>query len=436
MSATSSGPETSTASPFRFVGPILSGVSVAWAWLMHQGLGPDLAGSEFSLVRPSGFLIGTAASLPIGEGPIGALAIGAIPALVLAVAVFATTRSGLARALSVICVIAAASFSYYGVLASGVWDFFKEHWSGTMVTFSIVVGGALSAVLLARSWRNAHPVVQVAWYLPLFIALVVFERNVTGTNPTMAFAISPWPATQVFGMETIATCIAFVILGVGAGLWTFARLMERLGSAGSLAVGAVVGVLGAPLVLYLGSLIQLPPIRAGQLLVPIAIACAVTLVAAGATLVGQPARLAQRARLFVAGGVLLLLPLFVGQALTRWDYVTTRDGRAQIVIDALHTYFEENDGYPETLEDLVETGALEELPEPRIGFSAIPTQDGFVYQNFGNSYLLEFWAPRWIQCAYNPPYQFDDEEERQEAIEAGEDVGGAWSCPSNPPELW
>ena len=57
-----------------------------------------------------------------------------------------------------------------------------------------------------------------------------------------------------------------------------------------------------------------------------------------------------------------------------------------------------------------------------------------LYQNFGDSYLLEFSAPRWIQCAYNPPWRLEPGEE----IEPGDEdaLSGSWSCPQKPPELW
>ena len=55
--------------------------------------------------------------------------------------------------------------------------------------------------------------------LPLFAAAVVFERNVTGTDDALPFAISPWPAVQVFGLEVFASAIAVLLLGVAFGLW-------------------------------------------------------------------------------------------------------------------------------------------------------------------------------------------------------------------------
>ena len=76
-------------------------------------------------------------------------------------------------------------------------------------------------------------------------------------------------------------------------------------------------------------------------------------------------------------------------------------------------------------------GLLAEIPRPHVGFAS---RQEFVYQNFGESYLLEFSAPRWIQCAYNPP--FEDEPGEEPDPEDGEDLGGAWCCPQKPPELW
>jgi len=57
----------------------------------------------------------------------------------------------------------------------------------------------------------------------------------------------------------------------------------------------------------------------------------------------------------------------------------------------------------------------------------------------------------WVQCAYSPPYVFDEEDEMDAAEEpdvaAGGDplsteeeeeraLAGSWSCESTPPTLW
>lgn len=123
--------------------------------------------------------------------------------------------------------------------------------------------------------------------------------------------------------------------------------------------------------------------------------------------------------------------MIAGQALTRLDYSVTRDDHAQRIIDALATHRAVTGTYPDALSELVEAGRLDDVPRPRIGFLR---REAFVYQNFGESYLLEFSAPRWIQCAYNPPWLPAPGEDVDEFEE--EELSGAWSCPQKPPELW
>jgi hypothetical protein len=92
--------------------------------------------------------------------------------------------------------------------------------------------------------------------------------------------------------------------------------------------------------------------------------------------------------------------------------------------------------------ELVEANYLDAVPTPSIGFGFL--YDGkFRYRSFGSSYILEFPAPRWVECAYTPPYEDDDyADEEEDAEDSGgasdgdESFGASWSCPSKPPELW
>ena len=142
-------------------------------------------------------------------------------------------------------------------------------------------------------------------------------------------------------------------------------------------------------------------------------------------------RVARSGRHIALGAALIAVPLLAGHALSRWDYFTTREHRAGRIIDGLQAYYEREQIYPDALEQLVETADLESIPHPRIGFPFFYDGD-FRYQSFGTSYILDFPAPRWVQCAYNPPWVDDEDEDDAN----GEPLGGAWSCPSEPPELW
>ena len=130
------------------------------------------------------------------------------------------------------------------------------------------------------------------------------------------------------------------------------------------------------------------------------------------------------------------MPLLSAEALARWDYHRTREVRARAIIDALDRYAIEEDLYPDELEQLVAAGQLASLPRPAIGFRFLDDR-GFRYQSFGTSFILEFVAPRWVECAYTPPFDDEEELETGDAPGAGErHLDESWSCPSSPPELW
>jgi len=389
----------------RFVVPgVILLVSVAYAVMIHHGLGPrpELPESALRWWSPRGFLmqalVGSSWESLLNDRAKG-MAVFGTPSLLLLIALWATTRSALARALAVTTMLAITFFLYYA-LGSGnaqlVWNFFHWRWSGTMLAVATVMGCAIASPWLAASWLRLGWIARLAWFLPITAAVLVIERNVTGTDEYLPFAISPWPAVQVFGFEAIGTTLAAELAGA-------------------------------------------------------AILCVVLLAIAAIGVRFDPERLRRRAVHTAAAGVLLGLPLFVGEAWARWDYTRTRDVYAQRIIDALDGYYAVQTTYPESLEQLVEAKLLDAIPKPEIGF-ALPGEgeNVFTYQGFGTSYLLEFSAPRWVQCAYNPPYLDEDGEQADpdhapDVAQGGEgstpegkdDLGdGAWSCPSKPPELW
>jgi hypothetical protein len=393
--------------------------TVLWAALLHHGVGPSFR--KGSWLEPSSFLWGQVPSelLP-------ALALLVLPCAAIAVAVCFVTPSALARALAGFATIASACFVFYGVEADGVWRFFHWRWSITALLFSAVVALAGYAPVLAARWRRLGWPLRLATYLPIFAFLVVFERNITGTDPDLPFALSPWPVVQIIGLELVASACAVLEIGVALGLAGLSR------GAGFALAGVLAG-LGFPLVsLALGSASGLLPFQAGpRMYASAAAACLFVLTACTLWPPRSRAACARRAGNLALGGLLAALPLGVGQALTRFDYSVTRDERAQVIIDALAEHRARTSTYPDALSELVGTDRLPEVPRPRIGFGS---REEFTYQNFGESYLLEFSAPRWIQCAYNPPFETEPGE-RLDAEDAA-DMGGAWSCPQKPPELW
>ena len=350
---------------------------------------------------------------------------------------FATTRSAVARFLAVFGVLATLCFVFYSVEARFVWSFFRWRWSASLALFSAVVAAAATAPLLAASWLRQRWPLRVALYLPILLGLLAYERNVTGTDPALRFAISPWPVIQIFGLELVAACLGAAVMGVGIGLGAVARA-RRGGRAALWIVGAVAAATLPVLALGLAAHQELLPFGAGPGFFALLGGASLLAFALAASLGlgGSGERTAERALVWSVGGLLVLAPIALGQVLARLDYVATRDGRARAIIEALDRYRAREGAFPDKLKQLVEGGDLERIPRPRIGF-ALLTDQKFVYQNFGESYLLEFSAPRWIQCAYNPPYLEDEGEEESAAEDGEESLGsGQWSCPSKPPELW
>lgn len=434
---------------------VLVAASIGYAFAIHHGFGPrpEVPDSALRWWSPRGFatqaLLGTSWEWLIEERGKG-IAVLMAPSLLLLAAVFATTRSALARVTALVAAFATLLFLYYA-LGVGVtqvaWNFFHWRASGTMLAVAAVTGCAIGSPWLAASWLRLGWPARLAFILPVIAIVLVIERNVTGTNDALPFAISPWPAVQVFGFEAIGTTIAALLAGVALALFgvrAWRKSKRRL--SGALLI--VAGVATPALAWRAFSFLELLPFRVTpERMLGVAIFCAV-LIALAATLVRfDPKRLRTRAiHAGVAAG-LVGVPLLVGTGWARWDYARTRDQNARRIIDGLAAYFARESTYPDTLQQLVEAGLLDSVPKPEIGFAiGNPGESEFTYQAFGTSYLLEFSAPRWVQCAYNPPYdEGDDEEAAAPAAGEGDETagsdeedlgGGSWSCPSKPPELW
>lgn len=416
-------------------------VLLGYAAFLHHGLGP-YPDRALEIWSPREFLIRQAWITPFEENLAFGVVAFMIPAILGTLGVFWLSRSSIARTLALSTAIMSGMFVYYGLgeRGPGIWNFFHWRGSAVMVGMALALSATMTAPLLARSWLRLPTAARITVYLPVLVGVVVILRNVTGTDQTLRFAISPWPVVPLFGMKFGSVAILGVLAGMTCGAWAFAGSdEERATPAVRRGLGLLVALLLPALwfKLWHGSF----PAR-GMI--------GLTVIAAGfvlaAAFVGRSDAVTLRSRHLAWGFLLAFLPLAAGKAWAGLDYSRTREGSARIVIDALDAYYHKLDEYPEELTELVDGGYLESIPAPTIGFSFIERQK-FEYQSFGTSYNLEFSSPDWVQCAYNPAWSdedWDDEdwdEEEEEAPEEAADateseLGESWSCPSSPPELW
>jgi hypothetical protein len=425
--------------------------------------------------EPRGFLLRWSWLAFAFESTPRLLVVLTLPAVALSLAVVATTSSSVARAVSVIAVVATPLYLFYGDRATRVWEWFGWRGSAVLALIAVCVGLSLTAPLLAASWLRLRWPARLATYLPLAFGAIAFLRNATGTDPSLRFNISPWPAIPVFGLEVAAIAIAAWLLGVALGLRGVAQWRRDPGSTARMVLGIGLGIAVPQALLAAGSALSLFPFRvdAGEYLASALVSALSIGFAASLGVRGDAEGTRLRSLCSGVGGALVLLPILAGQAWARYDYFATREQRARQIIDALEVWIEREGVYPDELEELVASGELEWIPRPAIGFGFL--YDGeFRYRSFGTSFLLEFPAPRWVECAYTPAFRDEGEGEEEasggdEALEAwerpaatagsapdaetaaeaeapgaraggaaaeAEELGEAWSCPSKPPELW
>lgn len=434
MSPASSEPGERPRAPalgLRLLGWLLLALLLGLAATVHHGIGPMSPGLRSPWYAPTHFFFESELFAALVDPPDFAFTSLGLPALLLTIAVLLAARSAIANALAASALGAVLLFVFYGVFAPSPWQFFGWRGSAALTLISICIGFSVTAPLLATSWLRLSWPLRIAVYLPFAVAAITFLGNATGTDPNLPFAVSPWPVVPVFGLETAALFAAVGWIGTATGIAGFAHASGP--GRAALALGA--GLVVAPLLLVAGSQLALLPFRVQPpLLVTVAIVCALAMgVASTLRLADRGPALARRARRIGVGAALVALPVWGGQAWAFFDYQLTREVRAREIIDALERHIERESLYPDTLEDLVEAGDLETVPRPSIGVGP-GSGEPFRYQSFGASYLLEFTATRWVQCAYTPAPIFEEDEDPEEF--GDEPLGESWSCPSRPPELW
>ena len=405
---------------------------VAYAAFIHHGLGGTEMGRIHSPWQPTAFLRETEWVDENLESWIHGLAVFASPAILgLALLVYAT-RSAVARAIGICSLSCVVIMIFYGLSSAlQVWEFF--HWRASVVILvtGVALGLTLSSPLLAERGLRLRAHWQALLYLPIFFAIVAVIRNSTGSDENLAFNFSPWPAIPLVGLEIGAYGLCGLMLGLSLGLGGSGLTKRRPWLRWLwLAAGCLFPVFWVRA--------RFPQFETESAIGVVVVSASITALLFLTRSSEPEQERVRRAGLLLLGSCLVFLPLFVGRALTDADYALTRHVRAQAIIDALAQYYEDEKAYPESLTELIEGEYIDSLPDPRIGFEIFSDlgwlePQAFEYRNLGPNYVLEFSATAWAMCSYNPPWDIDEEEEEEEDWE---DLGGAWSCPADRPDLW
>jgi hypothetical protein len=379
--------------------------------------------------------------------------LGCAPPLALALLGWRMLRGALGRALLLFLCAMMCVFVYYGLRAEQVWRFFEWRFAAVSASFcAVVVAIAFAPQLFAQARRLSR---LLAWALALGACAGIFllSTEVTGTNSSMQFNISPWPIVTLFGFLLAGAQIAALVAATGAASWVRTRVAGR-------ATGALLGLGAAAAVAAVASwfVFSIPGRRA--FLVVLA------LIFAGVGALRrerEPETAAARGARSFAAGALILVAILGSAQIAGSLQRRARDVTALVVLDALEAYKKDNSTYPDKLDALVPK-YLSEIPRPQIGLIR-DEDDRFSYSNYGDSYMLEFASVLWVQCQYSPPYEFAaaDPSEKEElpdvptkgdtpdvaaGSEPSEDdaalkatlaqhgLSGSWSCPKEPPKLW
>lgn len=344
------------------------------------------------------------------------LGLFSVPVVLLTAAGFALFRSAFVRAGLLALGLTLCAFAYYGWLDLETWQDYSWRWPAVLLSTAVYVGLFALAPAIVGDLSRRSRAVQVGALLAFAVPIHLLSIEVTGTNPTLQWNLSPWPTLTLYGYLLIGLVIGAIEIAAGLGL----VLPARIAGARGVALGALAAAVAAA-ILHRIPFAEATPGKLALLALPAALVVGI----AGGR--GDPGR---AARCFLLAGLVVVASIKAGQWHAEWFLARARNEIAPQVIDALERYYARHEAYPSELVELVP----EQLPairQPRIGWLNAE-EEVFTYTDLGNSFLLEFSGPIWVQCAYSPPYEgeLDDEDVESDVRE------GAWSCQSRPPRLW
>ena len=413
------------------VGGLTVLLNLAYLVVGYYGFAPPPGGMPTDWWHGRTFILDWESMGGYVDAPVTGALLWALPSALVCFATFATTRSAIARCLSLYCVIASFLCGAAGFAAGAAWMMFSLHFTMVLDATAFALAATLTSPLLVGSWLRLGMLARIALYLPVAVLIMAIVRGTTGTSESGSFGVSPWPLFTTFGLDNAVFVLCGLLFATALGVLSFSR--RDFDSVSR--VGLVVAIV---LPGYVASL-RFPGLELTTLLA-LAITAAVMIPLASFVRAEQSeGGLPGRALRIGLGASLVFIPILAGSALARGDFSVNRYVRSPRVIDALQAHIEAEEFYPETLEDLVDAGFLDAAPTPRIGFGLIETLGivepaAYRYNEYGSSFVLEFDSSLWVQCQYSGHYYFDEEEYEDEEDDWEPDEP-TWSCLDKSPAL-
>jgi MFS family permease len=368
------------------------------------------------------------------DAPIAGTIVFGIPAFAVFLATLFTTRSAIARLLSLSFSLTAILFAAAGFAAGPLWVLFSWRFSAVAFLTGLSLAAAVLSPVLIASWLRIGVTKRLVIYAPIFFGVMASVRGATGTSEHMTFMMSPWPLWTTYGLEAGVMTAAILLFSIAFGVLWISR--GRVDAVAALGLILAISLPGAWALFGDSELPTQWALQASLIAACVIAACSIH---RGET--DRTAELLRRSYHIGLGAVLVAVPVFAGRSLATGDYALNRYIRAPGVIEALQQHIKSEEFYPETLEGLVEAGYFDHSPKPRIGFGwleliGLSDEVKFRYNEYGSSFVLEFDSRFWVQCSYSGNYYFDDEEEEfDEEDQEYADEEPEWTCLDKRPAL-
>ncbi len=428
-----STPPPATAAIHTPVGWLVVLLNIAYVVYGYYGFAPPPDGMPTDWWHGRTFILDWESMGGYVDAPITGAAVWSIPSLVLAIVSFATTRSAVARCISLYCAIASFLCAAAGFAAGTAWMLFSWQFTAVLDAVAFSLAATLTSALLVGSWLKLGTALRCAIYLPFFLVVMAAVRGATGTSESGSFGVSPWPVFTTFALDNAVFVLCGLLFATAIGMLALSRARFD-------GVSAVGLLLAASLPVCLASM-RFPGLDLAIEVALAATALAMSALAAFVLVERSEGGATGRGLRIGLGAALVFLPIVSGSALARGDFSANRYVLSPRVIDALQAHIKAEEFYPEKLEDLLTTGYLETSPHPRIGFGLLETfgiaePAAYRYNEYGSSFILEFDSSLWVQCQFSGNYYFDDEEEEYDEEEDWEPETPEWSCLDKRPALW